>query len=493
MRYFKLLPVFATILLFVKCSTSPKELTSVEAFSSYMNDNKEVIAFGKASLKQILEKSDYKKIETAGGFIDGLVKDASKAIDVNGQVYYSVSMQPNKETEFNVSDLDVFIPIKNKGEFKNYLEVMGFEIQEDKKGGITAFDENVSIITQEKMAILHLFENETNPEETIKKIWEKCLGKESSGKIAEIIHSEGDAILALNTENIVKNTTKDSQLSDSQQEKLNEYAKEGFTKTIFHFNEGKATVNFDNSFNDNLMSAMPLRQDESASIVSKLGSGKPRMGFSINMDLSKMNDLLSEVGTKNLDIILNDILPDLERVFGFQFPISSNNLNLKPTKLMNGELGVVLFGKPDKNGRFTPEYNTHFGLNDNGGLLSNLISSALGAMSDGTPTDGISYSSSPQFNTGKALSLPKGAENFGKSGLSFFIDLEGIDTSFFEKISDSQELITLLKVSKFIAFEYSNNGGSLQIQAKNGQENILKQLVHKMVEDKINQEMNLSF
>lgn len=495
MKVFKFTLLLITGLLFFQCSsTSTEDVTSVEAFSAYLNENDEVVAFGKASLESILKKSDYKNLETVGGIIDALVKEAGKGIDINEQVYYAVSGPMNSKGEFN--DLEIFIPLKDKKEFRKYLESsLDFEVTEGRDFWMAA-DENMAIAIQEKLAVMKLSEEIDNPEAELYAIMTKSLGDQSEGEVKEVIETSGDVVFAINAENTVKNVPDFNDLSDSQKQKLSEYAKDGYSKTVLNFESGKAIVNFSNAFNDELMSSMPLKADNSAPILAKLGSGKPRMGVSINMDFSKMNSLMSEVGMEGLDAIFNELLPELEKTFGFSTNIANNaSFSLKPSKLMSGEFGLVLFGDPDANGDFDPDYNTHIGLNDNGGLLSSLLNRAVEAMSSGgqRKNGGLSYSSSSEFNTAEPLALPSGASNFGKSGISFFFDLEGFPESTFDNLQGEKELQAVLKVAKFISFEYDNNGGSLQITAKDGKENILKQAMQSIVEEQMNAQMNVNF
>lgn len=493
MKTLQIILLFTVGFLFFQCSKSTQEITSVEAFSSYMNENEEVVAFGKASLETVLKKSDYKNLETVGGIIEGLMKEAERGIEINDQVYYAVSGPIKSDGSLN--DLEIFLPVKDKKELKNTLGgALAFEVTEG-KDFLIASDENMAIAILDKMAILKFSEKIDDPEKELSAILAKSTGSESSGEIADVIESNGDVVFAVNTENAVKNSDEVKTLSQPQQEKLNQYAKDGFAKTTFNFENGKAVIDFNNSFNDELMLAMPLSEDETAPILAKLGSGKPRIGFSLNMDFSKMNSLLTDVGAEGLDAIFNEILPDLEKAFGVSLGLSNSGLNLKPTKLMSGELGVVLFGDPDSTGNFSPDYNTHVGLNDNGGLLSSLLNRAIEAMSSGGTKDagGVSYSSSPKYNNRSPLLIPESASNFGKSGVSFFFDLEGFPETTFDSMEGAYELQSILKVAKFISFEYNNKGGSLQVIAKNGKENILKQAMQTIVEDQLNSQMNINY
>jgi len=77
------------------------------------------------------------------------------------------------------------------------------------------------------------------------------------------------------------------------------------------------------------------------------------------------------------------------------------------------------------------------------------------------------------------LAIPKGCEEFGKKGITAFVNLEGVDLSTFE-FENEQKIIYLIKN---ITFEMDNAGSRLVITAKDGSENMLKQSVDLMVEE----------
>ena len=81
------------------------------------------------------------------------------------------------------------------------------------------------------------------------------------------------------------------------------------------------------------------------------------------------------------------------------------------------------------------------------------------------------------------LILPVGCENFGKSGISAFINVEEIDIN----DVDIDGVERLLKIVKYITLEYNNEGGRIVIKAKNGKENILEQTVDLVLKEFANE------
>ena len=151
---------------------------------------------------------------------------------------------------------------------------------------------------------------------------------------------------------------------------------------------------------------------------------------------------------------------------------------------ISGKLGVLVFAEPDEYGMET-QFSGYLGLEPKGrklveGYVSQLAMIGGGLKADMTK-DGVSFSTSEK--QGGALKLPAIAKNFGKSGMSFFLNLEGLDDT--EAVAEMMFMEggeSILSVSKSIYMEYGNDGGKLIIEAKKGNENILKQMLQGGIE-----------
>ena len=78
---------------------------------------------------------------------------------------------------------------------------------------------------------------------------------------------------------------------------------------------------------------------------------------------------------------------------------------------------------------------------------------------------------------GKKLMMPSGTGNFGKSGITAFINFEGLNLKSFE-LDEGQEVLYLIK---YVTLEMDDNGSVIIIKAKKGNENLLKQAVDVLV------------
>lgn len=268
-------------------------------------------------------------------------------------------------------------------------------------------------------------------------------------------------------------------LPKEKQKDLETMLNDGYVKSSVRFENGRAVIEMKNMFSKELESRMFLAANSNAPILNELGAGTPRMGLSINMDVKKMEDLA------------NDLSPDaINKGLGNQYlflkmATGSKELN----DLWDGKLGMLMFGEPDASGAFTPEVNAYLGVNDKGRKALDKMEE-MGVSTSQIPglppftvgNNGLSVMSSPAAE-GATLELPEGAENFGKSGISFFLNLEGLNADDVAEMFEMEELGIVLKVAKFVSFEYNNDGGNLIITAKDGKENVLKQALTEVMKE----------
>jgi hypothetical protein len=214
---------------------------------------------------------------------------------------------------------------------------------------------------------------------------------------------------------------------------------------------------------------MFFKSDNKASIDTKLGKGLPRLGLSMNLDLKKIQGLVNE--------FFLDAMIELGRAIGgpAQFALMAAG-EKGIAGLFSGQFGIVTVGEQKVMREAIPDFNIFIGLEKKG---KNLVNTAKDFMSYGSTEiilndDGLSASTNPNYasSDSASLKLPKEFENFGKSGVSAFLNSECL-----EGISK------ILNTVKYITFEYNENSWELYIKAKKVQENILKQTAEGLIEE----------
>ncbi len=463
--------VLFALLFLAACSENEVERDLNEHLSAYLDDNEEVVAFGKANINTILEKADYTSVDMLDVVLGSQIERFETFIDAKGPIYYAAH-GPLKN-DGSPEKVVLFIRVKDYDELKSYLQSeMSFDLNEA-KGFDYVSSGDMTLGFKKHLAIIVLQENSAEEVSALTEAFERAEGKVSTGVIAEVLKSNsGDVQMGVSLANLYGTASGDLKTAPkSKQKNLEKMLKDAFVKSSVKFENGRAVIEMKNMFSKELRAKMFMPGNSSAPILKELGSGTPRLGLSVNMDVKKMEALVNELSPNALN-----------NGFGNQYLImklasGSKDLN----DLWDGNIGMVMFGEPDESGAFTPEVNAYVGVREKGlDALTKFEGMGMDVNQiPGLPPftvreKGISIMSKPVVANEK-LNLPVGAEKFGQSGINFFLNLEGLNPDDVAEMFEMEELKIILKVAKFISFEYGNEGGKLIITAKDGKENVLKQ------------------
>lgn len=469
---FKNITIALFALLFLTaCSKTQEKRDMNEHLSAYLNGNTQVVAFGKAHLNTILEKADYASVDMLNMVLGSEIARYEEFIDAKGPIYYAAHGPLNQDG--SPEKVVLFIRVKDKAELKDYLQSqMSYDLNES-DGFEYASDGDMALGFKDHLAIVVLEAGNDKEVASIKDAFTRAEGEVSTGTIAELLSSNsGDIQMGVSLANLYGTASGDlKQAPKSKQKDLETLLKDGYVQTSVKFEEGKAIIEMNNMFSKKLESKMFMAGNSSAPILKELGAGTPRMGLSVNMDVKKMEALANDLSPNALNNGLGN------QYLLMKLATGSKDLN----DLWDGKIGMVMFGEPDASGAFTPEINAYVGLSDKGlqGLKKFEDMGAGASVMPGLPpfsieTNGVSIMSNPAEGDA-TLTLPEGAENFGKSGINFFLNLEGLNAEDIAEMFDMEELKVVMRVAKFISFEYDNSSGKLIITAKDGKENVLKQ------------------
>ncbi|PHR31969.1 MAG: hypothetical protein COA38_07110 [Fluviicola sp.] len=479
MSFKKITIALFALLFLAACSENEVKRDMNEHLSAYLNDNEEVVAFGKANLNTILEKADYTSVSLLDMVLGSEIARYETFIDVKGPIYYAAHGPLSDDG--SPEKVVLFIRVKDQAALKDYLQSeMSFDLNEG-DGFDYAASGDMVLGFKQHLAVIILQAGNDKEIESIKDVFKRADGKVSTGRVAEMLKSNsGDIQIGVSLANLYGTASGDLKTAPkSKQKDLEKMLKEAFVKSSVKFENGRAVIEMKNLFSKELESKMFLVANSSAPILKELGAGIPRMGFSMNMNVKKMEDLVNELSPNAIN-----------KGLGNQYLIAklatgSRELN----DLWDGQIGMVMFGEPDESGAFTPEVNAYVGVSDSGREALNKLEK-MGIETSQIPglppfsvgEKGISIMSNPGLLNEK-LTLPVGAENFGKAGINFFLNLEGLNAEDVAEMFDMEELKIILKVAKFISFEYSNDGGKLIITAKDGKENVLKQALTEIMKE----------
>lgn len=467
-----------TLFFLSACSDNEVKREMDEYLSAYLNDNKEVVAFGKAHINTILEKADYASVDMLNVILGSEIDKYDEFLDAKGAVYYAAHGPLKKDG--SPEKVVLFVRVKDKEKLKTHLQSqMSFDLNEAEGFNYTTSGD-MALGFKQHLAVIVLQAKNPNAVKSLDDAFSRTEGELSKGKVAELIKSGiGDIQMGVSLANLYGTASGDlKNAPKAKQQELEKMLKDGYVKTSVRFEDGKAVIELKNLFSKELESRMFLAGNEQAPILKELGAGTPRMGFSLNMDVKKMEDLANELSPNSIN-----------KGLGNQYLLVKLATGARElSDLWDGKIGFVMFGEPDASGAFTPEINAYMGVREKGQKALNQLEEVGGApqlpgMKPFTiQENGISVLSKPAAD-GKSLTLPRGAENFGKSGINFFLNLEGLNPNDVAEMFDMEELKIILKVAKFVSFEYDNSGGKLIITAKDGKENVLKQALNEAVKE----------
>ena len=468
-----------TIGLLIGCSTSSTDRELKEYMSSYLNENQDVVVFGSAQLKTILDKADYKSFDKISDVIEGQLKELDGALDIATPLYYTVNGPFDKAG--SPKSVTMLIKVVDQVNLEKKLTKMGYDINESGDFKYTE-DGDMMLGFRGNLAVVLVQGGERDPKVELANHFKKVDNEPGNSQMNEILNAKGDVLMGMNLANLYNASPEKSKMTKEEQKKLDALVKDSYAQTTFRFEDGTAIIETKNMFNKTLNQRMFLKSESNSALLKELGNGKARAGFAMNIDLSKMESLATEFSPEMIDQVGG---PQLAMVKMFSGAKSLNDL-------LTGKAALIMYGEPDEFGSLQPQFSAFVGLKPKGEQLGTMAGSFLGEMADfKSDKKGMSFST-VQTTTATKLMLPKGAENFGNTGISFFIDLEGLNPEEIADMTDTEELEAILKVSRFISFEYGNNGGQLKIIAKEGKENILKQIMEVYVDKLVDQVSKIS-
>lgn len=466
----------------VSCGSDNINSDLKTAVSSFINANDKTVAFGSAEIKTILNKTDYQSNSKLAVLLGTEINKVNSVLDLETPVYF-VAEGPLKE-DGSPEAMHLFIKVKSMDSLRTELESRSFDLN---KAGKIDYTEDGDFVLgiKDNVAIVSIIGGDYDAKKVVNDNFKMADGDVSGGSIDEILANESDLVFGVHLENLYATSNTDLQKLDKKtQQEIKDMMKASFVSTSFKFEEGSAVMETKNYFSDALKAKMFMNGDANAPIVKKLGKGNPRFGLSINMDVKKMQSFLDEFSP--------DATKELAKAMGGPAQMAlmaagSDGLS----GLFTGKIGAYAFAEQDDFGT-TTDFNFFVGLTSRGQALGEMAQEMLSYTMKEVKVDkdglyGYTNLDNAPASSSK-LKLPEGCENFGKSGISFFANLDGLDFDEFDLEGEEN----LIRVVKYVTFDYNNDGGKLVVKAKKGNENILKQALDVVLEELMSQIGNMA-
>lgn len=468
----KIIASFVLGILLVACSSDTSNRSVKDFFSAFLNGKTEIFAFGSAELNTILKKSDYANQPKIGAFLKSPIATLKNSLNLDNPSYYAVE---GPFADGSPKAIYIFMEVKNADSLKANLTKNGFDLQ--KKGDMDYLqDGDMSLGIEQKLAVVVIKRETYDGSKMLAETFEKSKGDVSTGKVSEILNKKSDVVMGMSVSSLYETSNTDlKNLPKDKQTELQAMLKDSYIENLVHFDNGEVVFETKNYFSSKLKSELFFESNASAPIVGKLGQGTPRFGFSMNLDMRKMQKFMDSYSPEAMDALSEE----LGGPFAMAMMASGNDLS----QIFNGQFGFVMMGDPGQSDAMIPDFNLHVGLAGKGQTLGQFAKTLFGGSFSQVDLskDGISAYSSTQFASSPTskLNLPMGCEGFGKKSITAFLNLEGMDMSGFDLEGEAK----LIELIKYATFEYDVNGGRLVLKAKNGKENVLKQSIQKIIQE----------
>ncbi len=462
----QILPILAGFLFLVACSGN-SDRPIKESVSAFMNDNESVIAFGALNYNQILNKAEYKKIDKLGNLIEERLSDA---LNPESPIYFA--LEGPFDRNGNPKSTYVFLDVQNKDTLEERLASSGLFIEESGEMKYSVNDD-LSVGIKGNLAIVVIKNEDYDGKLALEAAFNKTKGELSGGKMDELLSKNNDISLNANLENLYgTSNTSLSKLSKPKQKELTEMVKDSYVHATINFEEGKMVFKTENLFSPALQKRMFFKDDAKASVLSNLGKGKARIGIAASIDMKKAESFIDDFAADFKEKLINS---DTKSALAVMV-LGDGPLN----KVFSGIAGLVMVGEPQMMG-FVPELNFNVGIGKQGKPLFDLwAASKSGGRFIYTITNKNLTGSSISAGAGmSSLVIPSCGKDFGKKGISGFIDFQGLDVESFYLPG----VYKSINVVKNITFTVDNNGSEMVINTTNPNQNILKQIVDLNTQD----------
>jgi hypothetical protein len=458
----QILPFLIGFLFLSACSSSNSRPIR-EAFSAFLKDKHEIVSFGSLDYQSILNKAEYSKIPKVGKLIKERLGDA---LQPSSPIYFAVSGP--FDSNGNPGSTVIFLDVKNQDTLEERLASSGLFIEQD--GDLKfSLNDDLTIGMKNNLALVVIQGGDYDGKAVLKSIFQATEGEVSGGKTDELLQQKADVSVIANLENLYG--TSNTSLRNLNQTKLNEIqklVKDSYVHAQLNFERGRIVISSKNLFSKTLQKRMFLKEDPMATIRTKFASGKVRVGVSANLDVAK------------LEKYLDDFAPEFKQNLiqsKTEYALAAMVLGDSPlTKIFSGTAGLVVLGEPQLGmGGFVPEISYMVGIGKSGRPLFETWAAANsnGRMSVSVTDSEMKVHSSGVQAVSNQLVVPACGANFGKKGITGFIDFQGLDIESFGLPTAYKSL----NVVQNITFTMTNEGAELVINTTNPKENILKQII----------------
>ncbi len=464
----KILPFIIGLMLITSCSNKDNKAL-IDSATAFIQDNNQIVSFGSVDYNRILEKAEYKSIPKLNKILETELTRMGNSIDIKKPIYFA--LEGPFDSSGNPASLYAFFEVVNKDSLAERLSSSGLFIETEGDMKYSA-DGDLAIGAKGNLAILITKKEKYDGKQALIAAFKHAERKVESDKISKLLKKEADLVFSVNMENMYGSSNTDlSNLEESKKAELKVMMKNSFMQTTLNFEKGKIVLKTDNQFSDALQKRMIFNDKSQVKIEDKLGTGEAKIGVAFDFNMEK------------LESFIDDFAPEVKKEMTKNRPevaIALMVLGDNPlTKIFSGYGGAVIVGTPGM-GSFVPDMNFNLGIGEEGKGVFELLATQNTTDYVYTITDKDLKAKTPGAgNESKTLTMPGCAKDFGKGGITGFIDVKGLNVKAFGLPSK----FNAVNLVESITFEYNNKGGEFVINFMNKEENVLKQSIDLYLKD----------
>ena len=432
-----------------------------------VNDN--ILSFGKADIKGIIEKSTLSDLPKIGVF-NNLIEECYRYLNVEDSLYFASELLAS-----NSINTYFILNVKNQDELVEFLKGVGFSFEE-KADVLISSSKSLSIAISDNLCILANNNLGLNTRtKTIDFIETSSFTFDKSNIINEILDDNADIVTGLNLKSTIVGL---NGLTESTNE-IDRLFENSFIKSKVELNKGQIKVSTVHYLSNEIQKYLFLKESN-GEWIRKIANKDFAAALSLNIDMGKLSMFV-----KNINPIIYEQLYNLS-LFDLATLKNSNEIQ----NIFDGRLGCFLHSMPSKDHKYGV-FSVFVGLGEKGAelielikLIANKEGIIVSQMDKGVMlTLGNTSTQQPQE---KNIELNR-IDFLGRKGISMFINFGKLKYNFIATSTVEKALINALESVKF---ELSSNGSMLEINFKDKEKYALSTVLNSILESYNFREVN---
>ncbi len=457
------------LVLFLVASCGKKDEKPIEdLFTSYVQSNKKIVAFGSMNVKEILTKAEYSSIPKYGQIIGSQIESFKNTINLDKPVYYALEGPLDRNGV--PAAVYMFAEAKNQDSVVGKLKSLGFEMQKEEE--LNYYHQGDFGMSVKNSLLIGVYKPKYKDfKGLLSSIIKQSNEEMKTDKISEMIHTKSDVVAGINLESLYGTSNTDLQkLTADKKVIISKLVKDSYVLNTLNFNAGELILQSKNYFSTALAQRIPLNQTPATNVLKNLGSGDPRIGLLLNMDFNRLKSLITDFGLQD----------ELTQASNELVSSDSSSVDLLGT-VFNGQFGAVVFEELMDEGGITPSVNVLVGFGNQGkSQIDKLGIPGISLLQKEVFDSHALFYTSEKFKSSTgSIKVPEGCANFGMKPISGFVYLNGMQMEDF----DAEEEYKFIEKIDYLYFEYGMDGGIIRLKAIDDKTNILKQAIDQAVRE----------